>query len=327
MGWSTARDTASREALEVSYDLGVNLFDTADVYGLGHSERLLGALLQQVPRTSVVVSSKVGYFAGTASHGYVPSHMRRQLETTLENLGTDYVDIYHFHHPDFGPEDRYLDGALAQMDQFRQEGLVRYVGLRGPHRLASERMQLAPGQRENKNDRFHRLFRAIRPDYLAVRYNVLTPPPRPADEDIITFAAARGVSVLVNKPLGQGLLTGKYRVDTPVHYGEGDHRLRKRWFTPEAFAVIDEELGTLREHFGTRTSDLVRAVLGVCLNLGAHTAVLAGFTSPSQVRENVAAVHRPLTSEEVDLVRVTGLALQRQLDALGEVFVDERESS
>ncbi|MEV0484511.1 aldo/keto reductase [Streptomyces sp. NPDC050508] len=324
MGWSTTNDAASRTALEVAYELGVNLFDTADVYGHGHSERLLGGLLRQVPRSSVVVSSKVGYFSGTAAHGYLPSHMRRQLETSLENLGTDHLDIYHFHHPDFGPGDRYLDAAIAQMRGFQAEGLVRSVGLRGPHRLASERTQLPPDEREDKHTRFLRIFAAVRPDFLAVRYNALTPAPDPGQVDVFAFAKAEGVSVLINKPLGQGLLTGKYHPGEISRFGQGDHRLRKRWFTPSARQVVHAELAPLREHFGPGTADLSRAALGACLRFGEHTAVLAGFTSPEQVRQNVAAVDNPLTAEELALVMTTGLSLQRRLNALGEVFVDEK---
>ncbi|MFD4004659.1 aldo/keto reductase [Streptomyces rubiginosohelvolus] len=327
MGWSTANDSASREALDTAYRLGVNLFDTADVYGHGHSERLLGGLLREVPRSSVVVSSKVGYFSGTAAHGYHPSHMRRQLETSLENLGTDHLDIYHFHHPDFGPGDRYLDAAVAQMRAFQSEGLVRCVGLRGPHRLASERTTLAPEQREDKHQRFLRLFDAVRPDFLAVRHNALTPEPGSGQRDIFAFAAEHGTSVLLNKPLSQGLLTGKYVPGDPPRFAPGDHRLRKRWFSPAMLELIHAELEPLRAHFGPGNADLARAALGACLRFGDNTAVLAGFTSAQQVRENVAAVDRPLTPDELALVLKVGHSLQLRLEAAGEVFVDEKKST
>jgi aryl-alcohol dehydrogenase-like predicted oxidoreductase len=83
MGWSTADDAASRRGLDTAYSLGANLFDTADVYGHGHSERLIGQLVTTVPRSSVILSSKVGYFTGTAAHACQPSHIRHQLEATL----------------------------------------------------------------------------------------------------------------------------------------------------------------------------------------------------------------------------------------------------
>ncbi|MGH3791420.1 MAG: aldo/keto reductase [Pseudonocardiaceae bacterium] len=95
-----------------AHELGVTLFDTADVYGLGQSERLLGRLLRQVNRDELIVSSKVGYFAGTARHPYDPEQMRRQFATTLDNLGTTHLDVYFLHSSDFGPDDEYLPGAV-----------------------------------------------------------------------------------------------------------------------------------------------------------------------------------------------------------------------
>lgn len=86
MGWGPIEDDQARAGLEQAYALGTTLFDTADVYGHGRSERLLGRLVEQVPRDSLVLSSKVGYFRGTAPHGYHPPHLRHQLEQTLDNL-------------------------------------------------------------------------------------------------------------------------------------------------------------------------------------------------------------------------------------------------
>jgi aryl-alcohol dehydrogenase-like predicted oxidoreductase len=174
MGWSTAEDAASRLGLGTAYQLGANLFDTADVYGHGRSERLLGHLVRQVARDTVVLSSKVGYFAGTAAHAYLPSAMRRQLETTLENLQTDHLDIYFLHNSNFGDDDRYLGGAIGQMRIFQDEGLINALGMRGPHRFATDRLTVPKQQRQDKYKRFRSLFREIRPDYLAVRFNALT---------------------------------------------------------------------------------------------------------------------------------------------------------
>jgi len=144
MGWSTVGQAASLAGLEAAYELGANLFDTADVYGHGRSERLLGHLVARVRRDSLVISSKVGYFAGTAAHPYLPGAMRRQLETTLENLRTDYLDIYFLHNSSFGEDDRYLDGAIEQMRAFQQQGLIKAVGMRGPHRFAHRPAGRAP---------------------------------------------------------------------------------------------------------------------------------------------------------------------------------------
>jgi aryl-alcohol dehydrogenase-like predicted oxidoreductase len=327
MGWSGTDDVASLAGLETAYAEGVNLFDTADVYGHGHSERMIGRFLYHgVRRQSVVLSSKVGYFAGTAEHPYLPSHMRRQLETTLENLETDYLDIYFLHNANFGPGDRYLDGAVEQMRAFQAEGLIRCVGMRGPHRFATDRLTVPKEHRTDKHHRFRYLFDRVRPEYLAVRYNALTPPPPDGRLDIFAFAAEHGASVLINKPLAQGLLTGKYDPEHPPEFGPGDIRLRKFWFTGPALEILDRGLDPWRDRFGADRKDLVRVALRYCVQRAANAAVLVGFTHPQQVRENLEAVRDPLSDEDVAFIRETAGRIQQELDAAGEVFLDETEA-
>jgi len=322
MGWSTADDAAAMRGLVAAYELGANLFDTADVYGHGHSERLLGQLVRTAGRDGLVLSSKTGYFRGTAEHPYVPSAMRRQLETTLENLGTDHLDIYFLHNSEFGPCDQYLDGAIAQMQAFKEQGLVRAVGMRGPHRFGPDRLVLAKQQREDKHARFRRLFTAIGPDCLAVRFNALTPAPGGPDS-IFAFAAANGASAVINKPLAQGLLTGKYDPDRPPVFGPGDHRLRKAWFTPAALRIIRDGLQPLRERYGPDPAHLAPVMIAYCLAQSPDAVVLAGFTTPGQVAENLAPPGRPLTDSDIGFIRATATAIQQRLDEAGEVFLDE----
>ncbi|HEY8985335.1 MAG TPA: aldo/keto reductase [Streptomyces sp.] len=324
MGWSTVDDTASRRGLERAYGLGANLFDTADVYGHGHSERILGRFVGTVRRDTLVLSSKVGYFTGTAAHAYDPRHMRRQLETTLDNLRTDHLDIYFLHNAEFGPHDRYLEGAITAMRTFQSEGLITTIGMRGPHRFATERVTVPKPQRADKHARFRHLFTLVEPDYLAVRHNALTPPPPAGQQDIFAFAAEHGASVLINKPLAQGLLTGKYDPTRPPAFAAGDHRLRKAWFTPDALEIIDAGLRPLRERFGASTADLARVALRYCLQHADNAAVLVGYTTPEQVTENLTATGDPLTSEDIAFVRETAGHLQQRLDAAGDVFLDEK---
>ena len=320
MGWSTADDGRALAGLERAFELGARLFDTADVYGLGHSERLLGQLLRGVDRRQVALSSKVGYFAGTAPHGYEPGHMRRQLEQTLENLGTDYLDIYALHHPNFGPHDVHLPAAVDTMRTFQKEGLIRAVGMRGPHRYAPERLA-RPAGADDKHARFRRQFTAIRPQVLAVRDNLLTP--QPAGSGIREFAAEHGVTVLVTKPLAQGLLTGKHLPEAPPVFGPGDHRLRKAWFTAPALTILQRELAPLRERFGPERADLVWAALRYLLTRWPDAAVLVGFTTTGQVEQTLACPSTPLTAQDMDLLTEAGRRAQQALDDLGEVFTDE----
>jgi methylglyoxal reductase len=323
MGWSTADDSASLRGLEAAYELGANLFDTADVYGHGRSERLLGHLVRQVVRDSLVISSKVGYFAGTAAHPYLPSAICRQLEATLENLHTDHLDIYFLHNSNFGEDDQYLDGAIEQMRTFQDQGTVKAVGMRGPHRFATDRLTVPKQQREDKHARFRHLFDRIRPDHLAVRFNALTPPLPPGHQDIFAFAAEHGASILINKPLAQGLLTGKYNLARPPRFGPGDHRLRKAWFTPQALRIIHDGLQPIQNRLGATPAELAPVMISYCLHRASNAAVLVGFTTPQQVRQNLTPPTHPLTDDDLTFIRDTVGAIQQRLDAAGEVFLDE----
>jgi len=117
-GWNGISEYEVKQGLITSIKMGANLFDTADVYGYGNSERYLGWMIKNVlnkyekKRKDVVLASKVGYFKGCSLHGYDPLHIKHQLEMSLKNLKTEYLDIYFFHHLNFGKDDEYLENAI-----------------------------------------------------------------------------------------------------------------------------------------------------------------------------------------------------------------------
>lgn len=156
---------------------------------------------------------------------------------------------------------------------------------------------------------------------LAVRDNLLTPYAR--SSGIFAFAEEHGCGVLVNKPLAQGLLTGSYDPTAPRSFGKGDHRSRKRWFTSEALAVLNEGLDEVRRHVGPATSDLVRIALWSCLQRSQNIAVLVGFSNPTQVETNLTCLDPPPSAEVLVIAREIMSRTQGRLDAAGEVFVDE----
>lgn len=322
MGWASgAGETAALAGLETAWELGARLFDTADVYGHGRSERRLAQLISQVPREQIVISSKVGYFAGTAQHGFDPAHMRRQLGQTLDNLGTGHLDIYAFHHSDFGPGDQWLAPAIDAMHAFRAEGLIKAIGMRGPHRFAPDRLSTPPDRRGDKIARFRAVFDAVQPEILSVRDNLLTPAAR--SEGIFAFASARQCGLLINKPLAQGLLTGTYDPKRPREFPEGDHRARKRWFTPGAITILGDGIRQLRDLAGPEPADLIRVALWSCLGRSPDAVVLTGFTNPRQVQMNLTSLRDRPPAELLRQARAIMAAVQARLDADGEVFLDE----
>jgi aryl-alcohol dehydrogenase-like predicted oxidoreductase len=301
IGWDDVDPGRAYAGLVEAHDLGVTLFDTADVYGLGRSERLLGRLLREVDRTDVVLSSKVGHFAGTGPHPYDPAQVRHQFATTLRNLGTDYLDLYFLHSNDFGDGDRYLPGVIELMRDWQEQGLVRAVGIRAPHTFAEE-WAAGDGERAAEAARFLHLFNAVKPDVVGARYNLLSPLYGKGETDIFAFARRHGAGVLVRQALGQGLLLSDRQPGKPA-FGSGDHRSVDSKFTPEALARLECRLAPLRARFGSGTAATARVALRYALQHAPDSPVLVGFRDADQIHTTLTSLGEPLTSEEITEIR------------------------
>jgi aryl-alcohol dehydrogenase-like predicted oxidoreductase len=313
VGWGPVDDQQARQTLRAAYEVGITVYDTADVYG--RSERRLGQFLTTVPRETVTVISKVGYTSRDGRHPYHPQVMRRQLTTTLTRLRTDYLDVYAFHSGDFGPADTHLDDAAATMRAFVDEGLVRSVGMRAPHEFAVEWATHPHSNRGRRAARFLTLFYRLRPDLLTTRYNLLSPAYRAGETDVFGLARAHETGVLLKQVFAQGLLTGSYHPDRPRAFGPGDHRAGRPWFTAPALRVIHDGLAPLRRHFGADPQALASAALRYVLHTAPHAVALVGLRTPDQAR-TATTVAPALTPEELALLSHTGQHLRRCLDTL-----------
>src|SRR6185503_15759992 len=126
VGWKGHDDALAREALLAAYRAGITHWDTADVYGDGHAEQLIGGVWNKVPREEIFLATKVGWDYGPMKYPYDPEYMRKKFELSLRNLRTDVVDLYYFHHCDFRKN---FDAALEVMHRLREEGKIRFIGL------------------------------------------------------------------------------------------------------------------------------------------------------------------------------------------------------
>ncbi|WP_406313330.1 aldo/keto reductase [Streptosporangium sp. NBC_01639] len=300
IGWDGVDPDQAYAGLVRAHEAGVTLFDTADVYGLGRSERLLGRLLAHVRRELLVISSKVGYFAGTAAHPYHPAQMRHQLETSLTNLGTDRLDVYFLHSADFGPGDRYLEEAVDQMRRFQRDGLIHAIGMRAPHAFAEE--WAAAPHHNAQVQRFLELFYRIQPEVLTVRHNLLSPRYSPGETDIFAFAKRHTADVIIKQPLAQGLLAGTHRPGLMRKVSSQDHRSTDPQFTPPVIEAVHEVLGKVAAHFGDEPGGLVRAALRYALHRAPQAPVLVGFRNADQMSRNLTGL-TPLTEEEATLLQ------------------------
>lgn len=129
VGWGGQEDTDSQAALMRAWELGINHWDTADVYGEGHSEKIIGQMWTTVPRKDIFLATKVGWDKGPYQSWYNPVHMRNKLEQSLLNLKTDCLDLVYLHHCEFGKNGELLDGAIEALRNFQKEGKTKFIGL------------------------------------------------------------------------------------------------------------------------------------------------------------------------------------------------------
>lgn len=284
-GWRPVDPTEIKEAVAYALDQGITHFDNADVYGDGDAERLLASVLGN-HRHDVIISSKVGWFRGTAAHPYEPRHIRHQCEQSLINLKRDTIDIYYFHHGDFGENDCYLDDAITMMQQLKTEGKIRCIGLS------------AYAEKD-----FKRLVPLIRPSVVqswahAMDYHFIA-----TNSSLMNLCKQYSMSFIAFSPLNQGILTGKYTSNEPPEFPEGDHRKNSEKFKSDYLKRAERGIEIIGQNFGTATENLVRAALQFVLYHDYVAGVIPGFRNKTQVENICNATEKPLNGEEIAQIR------------------------
>ena len=269
----------TRAVVEAALDAGITFFDTADVYGSGGSERFLGEILDDC-RERVVIATKFGHDVGLGEKPRgTRSYITRSLEASLDRLRTDYVDVYYYHRPDGVTP---LAETLAALWELVDEARVRAVGC----------SNLTAGQLREAADFAHA---SGRPQIAALqnRYNLLE---REAEKEILPLCRELGIGFVPYFPLASGVLTGKYRRGAPAPVGSRLENRPEAW-SGERLARV-EELEAFAEERG---HTLLELAIG---GLAAHpevASVIAGATTPEQVRANAAAAWQ-LTTDELAAV-------------------------
>ena len=283
------RDDDGTALVRRAFDLGVNFFDTADVYGLGHSEELLGQALGRRKNDVLIATKGANLFGPDGKTGLSndPAYLRQALEASLLRLRRDYVDVYYIHRPDGKTPVQDAFGALLR---FVEEGKVRAAALSN-FDLAGVREALKAGPVAALQNEYH-LFN------------------RDVERDLLTFCAANGVAFIPYGPLAFGILGGRY--DREFKLNPRDWRARLPQFAgdnfPRVLAVVDE----LRAIARKRGAPLSNLALRWLLDQPGVASVIAGAKTPAQVEENVRADDLELSPEEIrridDLTRPKALA-------------------
>lgn len=299
IGWAGVNDDDILEGIRVGLDAGVNHWDNADIYGNGRAERTLGLAFRRmnVKRENQVIATKVGHFKGTAPHGYDPRHIRNQCEQSLRNLGTEYIDIYYFHHgtfigPDYeGRQHDYLPEAAATMHALVKEGKVRAIG-----------------QSAYTDEDFNRVIPVLRPHVLQNKANLRY------DDFIRPGCVLQDLMRRYNcgfvgfGPLDQGILLDKFDPERPPAFEPGDYRTSRKDFNTETLRAVRDKLSEVLRQHGEPNRDRTETLSSLAQRwVLAHdhvVSVIPGFRNAAQAMCNVAAAKDdPMKSSQVEALR------------------------
>lgn len=278
-------ETQTRAVIDAAIDAGITLFDTADIYGGTKSEEFLGKALGK-RRNQVIVATKFGMRIGDddAKKGGSRRWIMTAVEDSLRRLGTDYIDLYQFHQPD---PDTPVEETLRALDDLVTQGKVRYIG---NSNFAG--WQVADADWKART--------AHRTPFVSAQnqYSLLE---RKVEHEVLPACERFGLGFLPFFPLASGLLSGKYRRGEAPPEGT-----RLAAWGPRGAQALNErnfdKVEKLTEWAEARGHTILELAFAWLLGHAVVSSVIAGATSPEQVRANAATAEWRLTPDEVEEV-------------------------
>lgn len=279
--WGKTDDSDSIKALHKALDLGINLIDTADVYGFGHSDELIKQVLIERKREDIIVATKAGndFYNYTDRDGnvvitpnYNKDYLKTAVENTLKRFGTDRLDLLQLHSPT--SEILEASDAWDTLYELKSEGKIRWAGISIQSFKNSEQTRFV--------EQYNELL-----EVLQIRYNLLE---RDAEEKLIPTAEKHGIGLLARIPLLFGFLTGKFTREST--FGENDHRRMNlsREKLDQYFKQIEKFEPVFNEY---REFSKAQIALAFIIKNPNISAAIPGGKNPKQVEDNCKAVDVP----------------------------------
>jgi aryl-alcohol dehydrogenase-like predicted oxidoreductase len=269
-------DDQSIAAVHCALELGINFFDTAAVYGAGHSERVLGkALLGR--RDDVIIATKCGRLCledGSMCNDARPASITAECEQSLRNLQTDHIDLYQVHWPD---EAVPYEDTMAALMELRKQGKIRHIGVSNFTVPMMERMMSA-GE-----------LVSLQPPYSLLRRGI--------EPEILPFCRERNLAILAYSPMQRGLLTGKY--GPGATFPQTDSRSRDPLFQGERLEQIAAAVAKMSEMAAAHRKTAGQMAIAWVLNQPGLTVALCGAKRASHIEESVRAAEWKLSAEEL----------------------------
>ena len=273
---------AARAVVDAAIESGVTVFDTADVYGKrGGSETILGQALGS-RRSDIVLVTKFGVAMDNEGRlkGGTYEYVMSAVEASLKRLNTDWIDLYYYHRPDPGTP---LEETMRALDQLIRQGKVRYIGCSN-----MSAAQVAQAQSVSDTRGLHRFV------CCQDQYSFLA---RQIERELIPELEKQRLPLLPYFPLASGMLTGKYQCGAPIPEGTrlSQKRYSDRFLNDRNFAVVEG----LKEFCAQRGRSMLELAFGWLLTNPVVGGVIAGASTPEQVRQNVAATSWRLNAAEM----------------------------
>ncbi|MFC2057185.1 aldo/keto reductase [Chloroflexota bacterium] len=284
-GWGKVSESEMVNAIHGAIDLGINIFDTAPIYGLGHSEEVLGKTLGS-ERKRVIIATKLGLtwkseevFQKTTDSS--PANINREIDESLRRLKTDYIDLYQIHWPDPNTP---IEETMSALEKLKKAGKIRCIG------CSNFSVELLENSLE---------YGRIRT--VQILYNLVD---RKVEKYLLPFCRDNDIGVLTYSSIAQGLLSGKY--DEHTKFGSDDYRSKDEHFQGEVFLknlTILERVNIVARKLNRSPAQIA---LRWVLENSSVTTALVGVKNITQVEENAIASEFTLSEGEMEFLNENG---------------------
>lgn len=270
IGWGKTDDNESMAALDAAYDVGINFLDTADFYGLGHSEELIGKWLK-ARQPQVIIATKVGntIVNGKPGQDFSKQHIFSAIDQSLARLGVEAVDLYQLHGPSL--EILKQGDCISALDDLKQAGKIKHWGVS----LATQQPWIAGDW----------LLENGLGEHLQIVYNAIN---QQAD-DFIRRAAEAGYGIIARMPLQFGLLTGKFNRET--RFESDDHRSFR--LPPDMLAKLLDAMEQFQPFLELYKGDWLDFALQFDISHPAIHTTIPGIRTVAQAHQNAQAASAP----------------------------------
>lgn len=286
INWGTQSDNDSLDAIKAGYERGITHFDTAQAYGNGHSEELLGRALRGV-RDKVFIASKMMFTK--------KEKVEVSILASLKRLKSDYIDLFYIHWPKKNAD---LEGMMEGLISAREKGMIRGIGVSN---FSIEQIE--------------RLLRIGSIDAHQFCYNLLW---RWPESNLIPFCIQKGISVITYSSIAQGILTGKFNRE--IEFTAGDHRKDTVLFDRELWPVVYEGVERLKEIAAVSGRSLLELAIRWILNRQGIATVLVGARNSYQVELNVKSLEGQIDGKVLDQLTEVSDSIMKGIPDTGNIF-------